>query len=310
MAELRFDPINRYTVVIAPERSERPKDDFKDKKENSKVCPFCPGNEDQTPPENFSNRDNVNNWTIRSFPNKYPAFTSLDSSDISGIQDVIVESDKHDINMGDFSLEHFQELLKVYKRRFQEIKKNRRVKYILAFKNHGLMAGATLKHPHSQIVGLSFVPPQFKKRIQRLKAFYSDKKKCYFCNIIDESNAVFENKSFISISPNEARFSYESWILPRNHQVHFEDITNNQLSDLSEIFSKQIKTINSMLNYPAFNIILNNGLYNETKDNIYHWNIQIIPRVSYQAGFEWATGMFINQVEPENASREFKKNAL
>jgi len=121
---------------------------------------------------------------------------------------------------------------------------------------------------------------------------------------------VFENKSFISISPKVARFSYESWILPRNHQVHYEEITDTQLNDLSEIFSKQLKTINSMLDNPALNIIFNNGLYNQTNDQIYHWNIQILPRISYQAGFEHATGMYINQVDPENALFDFKNNAF
>jgi len=310
MAELRFDPINRHTVIIAPERSKRPKDDFISTEEVSKTCPFCPGNEDQTPPEKFNNRDKVKNWTIRSFPNKYPAFTQSPYGEISGIQDVIVDSDKHDINPGDFSLEHLKELLKVYKERIESIKINKNIKYILVFKNHGLMAGATLEHPHSQIVGLTFVPHAVKKSWQRLKKFYSQNNQCYYCSLIDKTDIVFENGSFVLISPKEARFSYETWILPRTHQVHYEEITDQQLNDLSEIFSKLIKTLNVMLNKPAFNVILNSGLYDENSDHFYHWNIQILPRISYQAGFECGTGMFINQVEPENAARELKKNAL
>ena len=310
MAELRFDPINRHTVIIAPERSKRPKDDFISTGEISKTCPFCPGNEDQTPPENFNNGGNVKTWTIRSFPNKYPAITQLPKGEISGIQDVIVESDKHDINPGDFTLGHLKELLKVYKERIESIKVNKNIKYILVFKNHGLMAGATLEHPHSQIVGLSFVPQEVEKTWQKLENYYSDNNQCYYCRLIDNSDVIFENNSFVLISPGAARFSYETWILPKRHQVYYEEITDQQLNDLSAIFSKQIKALNTMLSKPAFNVVLNNGLYDKNRQEFYHWNIQIIPRIFHQAGFEYGTGMFINQVSPENAAWELKKNAL
>jgi UDPglucose--hexose-1-phosphate uridylyltransferase len=310
MAEIRFDPIYRHTVVLAPERSKRPKDDFNTSIEKSSKCPFCPGNEDQTPPQNYSNGDNVKNWTIRSFPNKYPAFKHSDKNNIFGIQDVIVESDKHDVNMGDYSLKHFKELLKVYLWYYQVLKKNDKIKYILVFKNHGQMAGATLEHPHSQVVGLSFVPRNIKEAVRRLEKYYNKHNKCYYCSIIDGAKTLFENNSFISISPKDARFSYESWILPKNHQSHFEHITDDQLIDLAEIFSIQIKKMNSILDKPAFNIVLNNGLYDETNSNCFHWNIQLFPRISLPAGFEFATGMFINQAPPEHVFLEFKKNAL
>ena len=310
MAELRFDPINRHTVVIAPERSKRPKDEFREKTAFSKKCPFCPGNEDQTPPENFSNGDNVNNWTIRSFPNKYPAFSQLDENGISGIQDIIVESDKHDINMGDFPLSHLKELFQVYKKRLESIKKNKTIKFILIFKNHGVMSGATLEHTHTQIVGLSFVPRQVEKTMQKLKKHFDEEKQCFYCGLAEQSTVIFENSSFVLISPREARFSYETWIVPKKHQMHYEEITDAQLADLSELISKQINTLNSMLDNPAFNIVLNNGLYNQGDNSFFHWNIQVIPRIYYQAGFELGTGTFINQVEPENAVLELKQNAL
>jgi len=310
MAEIRFDPIDRQTVVIAPERSKRPKDDFDSSKQNSKKCPFCPGNEDQTPPENFNNGDNIKNWTIRSFPNKYPAFTQLENGNNSGIQDVIVESDKHDINMGDFSQKHLRELLTVYKKRFESIKAKKSIKYILLFKNHGLMAGATLEHPHSQMVGLSFIPRNVEKRIAELRKYYNQNKQCYYCRLVDKTEKIFENKYFALIAPPVARFSYETWILPKNHQQHFELSGDEQLSDLAEILLKQIKALNMAQDKPAFNILLNNGLYDSNHDDVFHWNIQIIPRVSFQAGFEYATGMYINQVEPDRAVQELKRNTL
>lgn len=310
MAEIRFDPINRHTVVIAPERSKRPKDDFTKQEKKSKLCPFCPGNEELTTKENYSNGDNLKSWTIRSFPNKYPAFASLNNSNGTGVQDVIVETDQHDINMGDFSLDHLKEVLKVYKFRFNTIKQNKKVRYILAFKNHGLLAGASLEHQHSQIIGLSFVPDEIEQRTEQLKIFYNKIGKCYYCNLVDESDFVFENESFVLVFPKDGRFSHESWIIPKNHQTHYENISDNQLSDLSEILSKQIKKINSSLHNPAFNVFINNGLYDEKNSEIYHWYIQIIPRTSFLAGFELATGIYINQVEPEIAAKQFKQNAL
>ena len=305
MAEIRFDPIGRYSVVIAPERSKRPQDNITNKEKKSELCPFCPGNENQTPPETYSNGNNVKKWTIRSIPNKYPAFSLLNNPQNSGVQEVIVETDRHDINMGDFTYDHMVELLKTYQHRLKEIKKNKDIKYIVVFKNHGLMAGATLTHQHSQIVGLSFVPAEVELKLRNINNFAIENGKCFFCKI-DREDVVYENNSFKLISPKTARFAYECWIIPSHHQSHFEDISVEQIGDLAEIFLKHIKVINSQLNNPSFNVILNNGLYNQTQNEIYHWYIQVIPRTSLQAGFEWATGMFINQVEPEKVMHLFK----
>ena len=177
MAELRLDPVDKYTVVIAPERNKRPKDVWDNSKNISGKCPFCPGNEDLTPPESFSLKDKLDKWTIRTFPNKYPAF--IDSSkDYSGVQEVIVESASHNLNMGEYSEGHLFNILNTYKSRILSLKKKFDIKYIVVFKNHGVSAGASLFHPHSQIVGLDFVPQRIKEKIKILQSIYHTNNEC------------------------------------------------------------------------------------------------------------------------------------
>ncbi|KAA3609829.1 MAG: DUF4931 domain-containing protein [Calditrichaeota bacterium] len=305
MSEIRLDPVDNDAVVISPERNKRPKDNWDKSEKDITKCPFCPGNENLTPAENFSLKDDLKNWTIRSFPNKYPAFTDS-SNHISGIQEVIVESVNHDLNMGEYSKVHLTDLLYTYKQRIAELKQQKSVKYVVVFKNHGVHAGASLAHPHSQIVGLGFIPQELKNKIERLERLYHKNKKCYYCGLAETSNIIYENDSFISFIPETAKYSYQSWIIPKEHFSYYEKTPSAMLGELADVILKILKSINRFLDCPPLNLIINSGF--DVKANPYfHWNIQIIPRTAQLAGFEMATGCYINQVKPEQAAAHLKK---
>lgn len=304
MSELRLDPVEKYTVVIAPERNKRPKDIWENSNIISAECPFCPGNEEMTPPDSFSLKNNLEKWTIRTFPNKYPAF--IDSSKaVSGTQEIIVESVNHNLNMGEYSQRHLTDILCTYKNRIISLKKKADIKYIVVFKNHGASAGASLFHPHSQIVGLGFVPAKIIEKTKALKSIFHKNSECYYCGLAKSSNTVYENNSFVSFIPETARFSYECWIIPKRHQTFYEETTPVQLEHLADVILKLLKSINGLLDFPALNLIINTGYGKKTKP-FFHWNIQLVPRTTQLAGFEMATGFYINEVSALQAANQLK----
>lgn len=309
MAELLFDEINNYTILVAPERSKRPIDEFNSKNELYISCPFCPGNEVMTPPDNLIIRGSSQDWTIRIFPNKYPAFVQNQAEiQLAGVQEVVVETEKHQQKYDQFSKDQIKSILEAYKSRIEVLKAKKNVKYVVIFKNHGEKAGATLEHPHSQIVGLFSVPAKVKEKNNNLEEFFLSHKKCFYCHLRNVSNLVCENQSYFCVMPNEARFPHECLIIPKNHEPYFEHTNNENFFDLAEIILKLIKSINSLLGFPSFNLILNNGVYlNSFNELSFHWHFQFIPRTSYLAGFEWATGMYIRQVDHEKAAEQLKK---
>ncbi len=312
MADLLFDEIDSCSVVVAPERSKRPKDEFDSKYEAQIDCPFCPGNETLTPPESFYIGDSSQNWTIRTFPNKYPAFVKDNANTyLSGIQEVIVETNIHNQEPGQFSVDQLKNILDTYKNRIEYFSREHKAKYVLVFKNHGKHAGATLEHPHAQIVALYSVPQKVVQRNKKLEEYFLNNKKCYYCHLAKKSNLVVENNSFSCVMPNNAKFSYECLIFPKRHEAYYEHTSYSNFDDLAEIILKLEKAINSLLEFPSFNLILNNGVYVDSLNRrSFHWHFQFIPRVTYLAGFEFATGMFIRQVDHKKAAKQLKELIL
>jgi UDPglucose--hexose-1-phosphate uridylyltransferase len=304
MSTFRLDPISKDAVVFAPERNKRPIDGWSSLKPASTKCPFCPGNEHLTPADTFYQKDNFNKWTIRSFPNKYPAFTEP-SEHISGIQEVIVESVSHDVNMGHYTRGHLVKVLKAYKNRIASLKSVKNIKYIVVFKNHGFFAGASLEHPHSQVVGIDFVPKAVNKKLKRLKKFYNKTKKCYLCSPDHTKNKIYENSLFIAFVPESVRFAYECWIVPKDHKTYYEQSSHDELNKLAEIILKVFKAVNKCLGFPPFNLIINTGFLASHR-SYFHWNIQLIPKTAQFAGFELATGIYINQINPGHAANQLK----
>ncbi len=334
MPELRKDPVVGRWVIIATERSKRP-NDFKQetnsKKPNgssSTSCPFCIGNEASTPKEVLAYRKegtaNSVGWTLRAIPNKFPALgiegelqrRGLGLYDLMngvGAHEVIIETPVHNATLATIPENQFQDVLWAYRDRIMDLKKDKRFRYVLIFKNEGFQAGASLEHPHSQLIALPIIPKSVMEEMQGSKEFYEYKERCLYCDIVqqeinDKKRIVMENDDFITICPFAPRFPFEMWILPKRHDAHFEDATKHEIQNLSELFQKSLQKLDKALDHPPYNFMLHTSPITMPDLPYYHWHIEITPRVTRVAGFERGSGFYICPTAPE-AAAEFLRQA-
>lgn len=336
MSELRKDIISGRWVIIASERSKRP-DDFRRatearKKETGKFCPFCPGSENKTPPEVFAIRKkgtkpNEAGWLVRVVPNKFPALQRgrtpiIQKSDDGlffwmegiGVHEVIIESPDHDRELADLALSHLEKIVETYRLRMIEIQTEKQYKYIHLFKNKGPEAGASLAHPHSQIVATPIVP---KKNREELKSSSELKERfgqCIFCRLIEEElkrgeRVVYQNDHFCVLTPFAPRFPFELRLYPRRHSPWFSEINKAEIKSLARTLKLVLSQLKKVLADPPYNFYIHQGPNpNSARDcpnglrEYYHWHFEIIPILSRVAGFEWGTGFYINPISPEAAA--------
>ena len=325
MPELRKDPIIGRWIIIATDRAKRPSD-FISKPEDrlSGFCPFCIGNEGKTPPEVLAYRKqgtlpDTPGWSVRVVPNKFPALQIegglnklgvglYDRMNGVGAHEVIIETPDHDLSLADLPLEIFFQVLQAYKDRIIDLKKDHRFKYILIFKNNGQAAGASLDHSHSQLIALPIVPKRVSEEIRGANTYFLYRDRCIFCDIIQQESEtmlriVTENKDFIAVCPFASRFPFETWVLPKEHNIYFEDTPFSQLQSLGEILKDILQRISLTLNDPPYNFLIHTTPFYEKDANYYHWHIEVIPKLTKVAGFEWGTGFYINPTPPEDACK-------
>ncbi|HOP85173.1 MAG TPA: galactose-1-phosphate uridylyltransferase [Syntrophorhabdaceae bacterium] len=333
MPELRKDPIIDRWVIISTERGKRPVF-FIEEAPSTKtaICPLCPGNEYMTPPEVFAIRTpgsspNGPGWHTRVVPNKFPALRiegDLDKEGIGifdkmngiGAHEVIIETPNHGETIADMDLKTIQNIFIAYKERVTDLYKDKRFKYIMIFKNHGSVAGASLDHSHSQLIALPIVPRRVLEEINGGLTYYKFKDRCIFCDMInqeldDNERVVYQNELFIALSPFASRFPFEIWILPKKHESNF--ITHSQSESyffLAECMSVLMKKYVRLLNAPPYNFIFHMAPKNESELSHFHWHIEIIPRLTKMAGFEWGTGFYINPTPPEEATIYLKETEV
>jgi UDPglucose--hexose-1-phosphate uridylyltransferase len=329
MSELRKDPIVDRWVIISTERANRPVHYGLNNDSSVSACPFCAGNEDQTPPELLVFRDKTDSsaaapWTVRVVPNKYPALVPVDSGSILtgenevhsgfGAHEVIIESPRHVTDMALLSESQFQEIVRAYHDRIKELRADRRFRYILIYKNQGAEAGATLEHVHSQIIALPMVPAQVLEEIQGSKDYYDLNKRCVFCEMIRGENGahqrlVTENRHFMALCPFAPRFAYETWILPKKHASVFEQTAGQHAVDLGAILRETLVRLGRSLGNPPFNYFIHSNPLAESENDHYHWHLEIMPTLIQVGGFEWGSGSYINTVTPEQSARALR-NAI
>lgn len=338
MAELRKDPLSNRWVIISKDRSARPVDSTQPVElPVDAQCPFCEGNEEATPPELFSIREGHNpdrpGWLVRVVPNKFPALKSdrilarwgeglYDAVSGIGSHEVIIESPQHIPNMADFEANQISEIFKTYRHRLISLFNDKRFRYVMIFKNYKQAAGATLMHPHSQIIALPIVPSDVKTELEAAKIYYSRKERCMFCDILNEElssgkRLICQSDKFVAFTPYASRFPFQIMVMPRIHNYSFTHESDDSLKDLSLIIKQVLTRLKNLLGDPAYNIILhtspnllerpgNNNYWTSIKYD-YHWYLEIIPRITKVAGFEWGTGFYINPTPPEEAA-EFLRN--
>jgi UDPglucose--hexose-1-phosphate uridylyltransferase len=337
--ELRKDYLLDRWVVIATERGRRPTDFAKQKKEpaQASVCPLCPGNEHMTPPavlvylksngeirkDKDENGFRPKNWLIRCVPNLYPAFappqaqsdqTKIMKSDSFGLaighHEVLVESPRHDEDPADAKLPQLVHVINAYVDRLRELSAKPYVQYVSIFRNHGLEAGASLSHAHSQIIAMPFVPTIIDKEIAASKNFWNHHEKCVFCEIIKKESKsprlVHDNARFVVLAPYASVHPMEFWILPKKHDVNILSLTHAEVEAFAETLKASLKGLKDLVSDPPYNYGFHLST-NKDAENCYHWHLEVYPQLAIWAGFEKSTGMYINTVTPETAAAELKK---
>lgn len=306
MSDLRYDILTGNTVIISEIRSTRPFDTNQNRNDVSK-CPFCPGNEENTPPHLFSKGTP---WTIRVVPNKYPAVNKESSEDglglfhsenIIGSHFVIIDSDKHYNYFHNMEVQDIISLLCTYSWVMEELYKDDSIKYVQIFKNYKKEGGASLEHTHSQAVALSFIPKKVQTQLDNGENFHKENNTCVFCKMLekereDNTRIIMESDDFIAFAPYASLLPYEFSIYPKSHCSNFSIMTSDQHMSLSLMLKNLLYKLYIRLNDPAYNLYINS--INTEKDS-FHWSIKIVPRVAIQAGFELSTGVMLNSISPE-----------
>lgn len=335
MAELRRDPITGRWVIISTSRGKRPTDFVQDVKDagDPANCPFCYGNENKTPPEISALRKqgapNSSGWTVRVIPNKYPALgideavtkRGLGIYDLMtgfGAHEVVIETPDHYKTIHELSVEEIKNVLSVCQNRLEDLHRDIRFRYVLIFKNEGPQAGATLSHSHSQIIATPVTPINVKSELMGAESYYQAKERCLFCDMISQekdlgSRIVYENDHFISFCPFASRFPFELCLLPKQHQVDFYG-SRPHTQDMATALKVTLSKLAVALNKPQYNYIIhtapnrvNRRGYWQTIAEDFHWHIEIMPRLTKVAGFEWGTGFYINPTPPEDAAKYLRE---
>ena len=329
MPELRKDPIIGRWVIISTERGKRPTDFASvPPAKSSSFCPFCVGNETKTPPEVYALREpgtqrDTPGWRVRVVSNKFPALQIegelnrqgegiYDKMNGIGAHEVIIETPDHDKTLSDLNEDTMADVLGTWKERILDLKRDKRFKYIVVFKNHGEAAGASLEHSHTQLVAMPIIPKRVVEEIDGSRKYYDFKERCIYCDIVsqeinDDVRVVTSNETFLAIEPFAARFPFETWILPKAHKPAFEEIERTEIVHLARILKEILMKINTALNSPPYNFILHTLPLQGDNRNWYHWHLEIMPKLTKVAGFEWGSGFYINPTAPEEAARYLRE---
>lgn len=324
--ELRKDPITDQWVIISPDKARRPGDFLREPvvpKLNPHECPYCAGNEATTPREVFACRQNSSanqpGWSVRVIPHKFPVLGIegnleregeglFDMMKGVGAHEVIIESPDHVLSMADLPRKSIEQVLGAFRSRIHDLRNDRRLKYILLFKNHGDAAGAGLEHTHSQLIALPVVPKRVQEELRGAKKYYKAKERCIFCDMLRQEaraaiRVVIETERFVVLQPYASRFPFETWILPKQHRSHFEGIDAVHLENLAEVLKSTLERIDRALERPAYSFSIHTAPLQDEECRYFHWHIEIIPKVTRVAGFEWGTGFHINPTPPEESAK-------
>ena len=324
MPDLRKDPIVGRWVIIATDRAKRPYD-FKHESRTVKgsFCPFCEGNEDATPQEILAYRDphsspNESGWRVRVVPNKFPALQVegeldkrgdgiYDLMNGVGAHEVIIECPQHEMQLAHLPVENIREVLWIYRNRLVDLKKDPRLVHGLIFKNVGAPAGASLDHSHSQLIVTPVVSITVWEEMTGSLEFYNFRGRCIYCDLIQQelaadSRVVLDTPNFLVVCPFASRFPFETWILPKQHSSHYENIPRQSVEEMGMVLRSILLKLEIALGDPPYNYIIHTSPFDANELPHYHWHLEIFPRLTRVAGFEWGSGFYINPVLPEQAA--------
>lgn len=332
MPELRKDPITGRWVIISTDRARRPSDFVRERTPlpAARICPFCPGMETKTPPEILAYREsgqpNSPGWLLRVVANKFPALRVegdlnkqgeglYDRMNGVGAHEVIIETPEHNTSLSQMPEKQVADVFFAFRDRMIDLRRDVRLRYVIAFKNHGVAAGATLEHPHSQLIALPVVPKRVQEELEGANRYYTFRERCIYCDILQQElqtreRIVFESDHFIVIAPFASRFPFECWIVPRRHNAHFETCEPGVIQNLGWVLRTVLRKIDKALEEPPYNFMLHTAPLQEGPLDHYHWHLEVIPKLTKVAGFEWGTGFYINPTPPEEAAQFLRELGL
>jgi UDPglucose--hexose-1-phosphate uridylyltransferase len=328
MPEYRQNMLTNEWVIISTERAKRPEDFQKQEAERpslpefSPQCPFCPGHEAQTPPATLTIERN-GKWQVRAVPNKFAPL----QKDIPfhprrsgrflkatgyGIAEVIIETPRHNLTLATMDDAAVEDVVKAYKMRYLSVAQEKQICFINLFRNHGVRAGTSLEHPHSQLIATPIIAPHVRNPIEQAVRYFDTHGHCIYCDMLAEEmrgqeRIIAETDYFIAYAPYASRTPFEVRIMPKKHQPSFADIEAREISDFAAFLKNVLARIYKGLSNPDYNFIIRSAPVGDENAKYFHWYMLIIPRLTTQAGFEIGTGIYINITYPEQCA-EFLKN--
>lgn len=295
-------------VLLAPGREKRPS--RADGEQTG--CPFCPGNEHLTPPTLYQIPKDNERWHIRVFENLYPLFSADKKSQAYGIHEMVVETPKHESMLRELPVKDISLVMQTIRERMRHLSQDERLETVLAFRNQGLRGGASLAHPHTQLVGLSWIPPRLAaERDQFLDL--ADKGSCPLCMSASDPLIILEQDSFRAFSPSAPRFPYETWIAPVHHEPSFANLKDGEADDLAAVLRKVLSGMAKLGNEAGkpfcYNLVVHTEPLND-ESGTFHLHLEVMPRFEALAGFELGTGTWVTTVEPEESAIGLRKAIL
>jgi UDPglucose--hexose-1-phosphate uridylyltransferase len=328
--EIRKDPVSESWVIIAQERANRPLTTaINNRPQGQQFCPFCEGYESETLPEITALRTpgmkaNGPGWSVRVVPNRYPALDTelaleLYRSGIycsiaaRGAHEVIIEGAAHTRSVTELPSGMFTEVIKIYRERLASLSRLPHLRSGVLIKNVGLAAGASIEHSHSQLIATPIIPMRLQNELKTARAYYRKQRRCIWCDVLAEerrihSRMVFEGDEIVAVCPYSPRFPFETWLMPKRHHSFFEATSDSCLVELATALHAVVWAIETILNNPPYNYVIHSAPFKSKNCSYYHWRIEILPRVTRAAGFEQATGLFINPTPPEHSAAQLREH--
>jgi UDPglucose--hexose-1-phosphate uridylyltransferase len=322
--QLRKDPVIDRWTLIAPERAARPTEiEDPGHLAHHTACPFCEGHEAETPHEVLAVRTPGSptdgpGWRVRVVPNRFPA-ARPDAGPVRsphdllvaepgvGVHEVVIEAPHHEASISALPVEHVRDVFAVYRDRLALHGADRRLRHVQVFKNHGAPAGASVEHVHSQILATGRIPLEIEAELDRAATYHAPHGDCVYCDLLDRELAageriVLESEHVVAFAAWAGRFPYETWVLPRRHAASYERLSNAELTDLAGVMRTVLRRLSAVAGDPAYNYVLHT-----TAAEPFHWHWEILPRLTGIAGYELATGCYLNPLPPEEAAERLRK---
>ena len=321
MNQLRLDPLSGRWVVVSTGRAERPaafmlrSDPVQE--DTSRPCPFCPGNEEATAPA-LETYGPTGHWLVRVVPNLYPAFEGdepfvvanrgpvFTQATAGGIHEVLILSPEHDASWSMLSEEQVGLVMAALRDRIEEHSQLPHLRYSQAIVNSGREAGASLEHPHGQLLGMSFVPRELAEEQARFARFAGS---CLLCTTVSAEEGVghrviYADERVVVVCPFWSAVPYEMLVVPRVHNARLYSSPTEDLVSVGRALRTCLGQLRDKVGDVAYNMVFHSAPYRVNEP--FHWHVHVLPKATTRAGFEMGTGVAINIVAPEYAAEDLR----